>query len=37
MIIDIFMAAVISAAIILLLWLLRGCQLTPVKKGKIRS
>jgi hypothetical protein len=34
MIIDIFMAAVISAAIILLLWLLRGVMLTPVKKGK---
>jgi hypothetical protein len=34
MIIDIFMAVVISAAIILLLWLLRGVMLTPVKKGK---
>ncbi|HHU23432.1 MAG TPA: hypothetical protein GXZ52_08525 [Clostridiales bacterium] len=34
MIIDIFMAAAISAAIILLLWLLRGVMLTPVKKGK---
>ena len=34
MIADVIIAAAISAVIILLLWLLWGVMLTPVKKGK---